>query len=326
MPRQFSFRGDRLAFSCGIIILAAIAIAPDRGLRRRHPRAHPALLGRRVHRLHDQPVRHGPPLAARAQPRLALAARDQRGRRRPDRDRRWIVVTSVKFVDGAYLVVILIPILVAMMLFINRQYNALAARAARSATTSCSGAPPRGARRRPDPGHQPGRRPGRQRRPLDRRRRPRRLHHRRPRGGRRRSASDWERQMPGVPLVVVESPYRALVGPLAAYLDVLDAAWPPDKEAPITFVVLPEYVARRWWERILYNQSAKRLRARPARPAAHGRRQRPVPARGPRTGRGDRRSRRRRPGTTRAALTTSPCRWYRYRPCPTPIAPPSSAW
>ena len=71
----------------------------------------------------------------------------------------------------------------------------------------------------------------------------------------------WERQLPGVPLVVVESPYRALAGPLSAYLDVLDAAWPPDKPAPITFVVLPEYVARRWWERILYNQSAKRLRS-----------------------------------------------------------------
>ncbi|HEX9550419.1 MAG TPA: APC family permease [Candidatus Limnocylindrales bacterium] len=70
----------------------------------------------------------------------------------------------------------------------------------------------------------------------------------------------WERQMPDVPLVVVESPYRALVGPLIAYLDVLDAAWPPEKEAPITFVVIPEYVARSWWERLLYNQSAKRLR------------------------------------------------------------------
>ena len=71
----------------------------------------------------------------------------------------------------------------------------------------------------------------------------------------------WERQMPGVPLVIVESPYRALVGPLEAYLDVLDRAWPPDKEAPVTFVVLPEYVARHWWERILYNQSVKRLRS-----------------------------------------------------------------
>ena len=33
------------------------------------------------------------------------------------------------------------------------------------------------------------------------------------------------------------------------------------QEAPITFVLIPEYVARSWWERILYNQAAKQLRA-----------------------------------------------------------------
>jgi len=71
----------------------------------------------------------------------------------------------------------------------------------------------------------------------------------------------WQRQLPDVPLVVVESPYRALVGPLLAYLDVLDRGWPEEKEAAITFVVIPEFVARTWWERLLYNQSAKRLRA-----------------------------------------------------------------
>jgi hypothetical protein len=71
----------------------------------------------------------------------------------------------------------------------------------------------------------------------------------------------WERQIPDVPLVIVESPYRALVGPMLAYLDVLTQQWPDDKEEPITFVVIPEYVARSWWERILYNQSANRLRA-----------------------------------------------------------------
>jgi hypothetical protein len=70
----------------------------------------------------------------------------------------------------------------------------------------------------------------------------------------------WEEAVPGVPLVIVESPYRALVGPLMAYLDVLDRAWPPDKPEPITFIVIPEYVASHWWERILYNQSARRLR------------------------------------------------------------------
>ncbi len=71
----------------------------------------------------------------------------------------------------------------------------------------------------------------------------------------------WERQLPGVPLVVVESPYRALVGPMVTYLDVLERAWPPDTETPTTIVVLPEYVARHWWDRLLYNQAAKRLKA-----------------------------------------------------------------
>ena len=56
----------------------------------------------------------------------------------------------------------------------------------------------------------------------------------------------FERQVPGVPLVIVESPYRALTGPLLAYLVVLDQAWPPGKPAPITFVDIPEYVARSW--------------------------------------------------------------------------------
>ena len=71
----------------------------------------------------------------------------------------------------------------------------------------------------------------------------------------------WQRQVPGVPLVIVESPYRALVGPLTAYLNVLDLAWPPDKPAPVTIVVLPEFVVRHWWDRLLYNQSAKRLKS-----------------------------------------------------------------
>ena len=71
----------------------------------------------------------------------------------------------------------------------------------------------------------------------------------------------WERQLPDVPFVVVESPYRALIGPLRAYLDVLDRTWPPDRPIPTTVVVLPEYVGRHWWDRVLYNQTARRLRA-----------------------------------------------------------------
>lgn len=46
------------------------------------------------------------------------------------------------------------------------------------------------------------------------------------------------------------------------YATVTRDAGPGDgrRPDPITFVVIPEYVARHWWERILYNQSAKRMR------------------------------------------------------------------
>jgi hypothetical protein len=42
-----------------------------------------------------------------------------------------------------------------------------------------------------------------------------------------------------------------------------DVAWPLGQETPTTIVVLPEYVVRRWWDRLLYNQTARRLRAAP---------------------------------------------------------------
>ena len=45
------------------------------------------------------------------------------------------------------------------------------------------------------------------------------------------------------------------------YLDYLDATWPLGRTEPVTFVIVPEFVARHWWERGLFNQSAKRLRS-----------------------------------------------------------------
>ena len=73
----------------------------------------------------------------------------------------------------------------------------------------------------------------------------------------------WARQVPGVPLVIVESPFRAVVSPIVAYLDVLEATdhAAPEDDIPITIVVLPEYVAKHWWDRVLYNQTARRLKA-----------------------------------------------------------------
>ena len=59
-------------------------------------------------------------------------------------------------------------------------------------------------------------------------------------------------------LVVVESPYRALIGPLLAYMDALQRQAP---ERPI-LVVLAEFVPRHWWENLLHNQTALRLKLR----------------------------------------------------------------
>ena len=98
---------------------------------------------------------------------LALAGGRQRLGRGPDR-RRPVRGRVEKFVDGAYLVVILVPLLVGMMLFINHQYARSKRGAARRARSRRPRAPPRGAGRRADPGPQSGGRPGDQRRPVDR--------------------------------------------------------------------------------------------------------------------------------------------------------------
>ena len=83
MPHQFAFRGDRLAFSWGIVVLATIAGGPPDHVRRRHARPHPAVLRRRLRVLHAVPGRHGPPLVHRAGVRLAVAGAGERVRRRP---------------------------------------------------------------------------------------------------------------------------------------------------------------------------------------------------------------------------------------------------
>ena len=59
-----------------------------------------------------------------------------------------------------------------------------------------------------------------------------------------------------MPLVIVETPYRSLVTPFLHYLDVMA----PTDEDTITIVVLPEYVPRHAWDRILYNQTANQLK------------------------------------------------------------------
>jgi hypothetical protein len=66
-----------------------------------------------------------------------------------------------------------------------------------------------------------------------------------------------ERQLPGARVVLVESPYRALVRPFVRYLEVSQAEDPER----LTIVLLPEHLPRHWWDRMLYNQNVHRIRA-----------------------------------------------------------------
>jgi amino acid transporter len=258
MPRQLSFRGDRLAYSYGIIALAAIAaslIVVFNG------ETHLIIPLYAVGVFIDFTISQ------------AGMIRHWRRERPPGWRRRLsinafgcvltavvAVVVTVAKAPESLIVIVLIPCLVALMLFIHRQYdsqerelavrddylvglphreqrvvvpvngiNRAVVQAVTFGRTLASDVRAVFITEDPDLGEAIRRK--------------------------------WERQIPGVPLVIVESPYRALVGPFTAYLDVLDLAWPPDKEAPITIVVLPEYVARHWWDRLLYNQSAKRLKS-----------------------------------------------------------------
>jgi amino acid transporter len=260
LPRIFQFRGDRLAFNYGIIVLAAFAVVLV------------VAFGGSVNAL--IPLYTVGVFVAFTLSQSGMVRRWYRLREQEPGWRRRAVINGVgavttgvvavevaasKFLLGAWVVLILIPVLVAIMLFIERQYRSVATKLAV----------------RPDAVIPRGRREERVVVPVP---------------GINRAvvqainvalsiASDvhavlvsddpaeagllqerWRRQLPDVPLVFIESPYRALVGPLLAYLDVLDRTWPSDREAPITFVVIPEYVARSWWERILYNQNVKRLR------------------------------------------------------------------
>ncbi|HLI71718.1 MAG TPA: APC family permease [Ktedonobacteraceae bacterium] len=58
-------------------------------------------------------------------------------------------------------------------------------------------------------------------------------------------------------LVIIESPYRSLNGPLLAYIDTVHELYP---DVTLT-VLLPEFVVNHWWEHILHNQTALRLKA-----------------------------------------------------------------
>src|SRR5215212_4077734 len=70
--------------------------------------------------------------------------------------------------------------------------------------------------------------------------------------------SDWARYDLPVPLTVIESPYREITRPVVDYVKAIRRQSPRE----IVVVFVPQYVVGHWWENVLHNQSALRLRAR----------------------------------------------------------------
>jgi len=67
----------------------------------------------------------------------------------------------------------------------------------------------------------------------------------------------WEAWGNHIPLEIIESPYRSVLRPLLNYIDAIGRQRP----GQTIVIVLPELVATQWWHQLLHNQSALRLKA-----------------------------------------------------------------
>ncbi|MFJ7749934.1 APC family permease [Arthrobacter sp. NPDC097144] len=74
----------------------------------------------------------------------------------------------------------------------------------------------------------------------------------------KRVMEQWERMQIPVPLTVLSSPYRETVSPVLTYLREARRNAPRE----LFVVYIPEYVVGRWWEQLVHNQTALRMKAR----------------------------------------------------------------
>ena len=254
MPRGFAYRGERLAFNAGIVALAVLAIIVA------------VAFGGRVEALiplYAIGVFTAFTLSQAGMVRHWFSEQGPGWRRSAAINGVGAVATAVvavifavaKFALGAWIVLIIVPVLVGIMLLIRREYS-FGTSGLTVAPDLVWGAP---------------------------------VHRRRVvipvadvqwdviqavRFG--RSMTDditavhvtddvaagehirerFERQLPGIRFVIVESPYRNLVDPLIRYLEVTAEQDP----SSVTVVLLPERVSRHWWEKVLFNQNVHRIR------------------------------------------------------------------
>lgn len=256
LPRQFAFRGERLAFTTGIVALSGMAVALIVFFEAKVSALIP---------LYTLGV-----FIAFTLSQGGMLARWWR--RREEGWRRGLVITGLgtlttflvmlvvsisNFTRGAWLVAVLVPLLMLLLVRINRHYQHLAARLELERIPpdkEVAAAPIVIV-------------------PIARLDRPARqaiafansisrhavaVHITNDPDAAEELRERWPDWAGTTELVVVESPYRALIGPLLAYMDALQKQAP---DRPIV-VVLNEVVPRHWWENLLHNQTALRLKLR----------------------------------------------------------------
>ncbi|MBV9583028.1 MAG: APC family permease [Chloroflexi bacterium] len=255
LPRLFKFRGDRLAFTAGIVLLAGLAI----------------MLLIIFHGNLDSLI---PLYAVGVFTSFTLSQAGMVAHWRHTREPGWqrsavlngigmvatavvtLVIASTKFVHGAWIVVLLIPFLITVLYGIHTHYVRM-----------------EGMRRAETPLlpeevhvrfvvpiadlHVPARQAlayARALAPDDQH--VIAVHVTDDVEEATELQGQWGTWQPGIQLVIIESPYRSLAGPLLAYVDALQETHPKDTVT----VVLPEYVPSHWWEHLLHNQTALRLK------------------------------------------------------------------
>jgi hypothetical protein len=263
LPAQLNNRGDRLAYSNGIVMLAIVAGALI------------WIYDANVSRLIQLYIigvftsfTLGQTGMVRHWNRVISLERDPKERSRIRRSRMingfgaslsavvLIIVVVTKFTKGAYLVLIAMPILYAIMRAINKHYS----RVAEELSTEDTGL------MLPARNHvvvlvSKVHKPTLRALAFAKATRPDTLTALTANiddEATRLLQAEWERHDLPVPLTVVESPYREITRPLLEYIKKLRRDRPRD----VVNVFIPEYVVGHWWEQLLHNQSALRLKSR----------------------------------------------------------------
>ena len=256
LPRQFAFRGERLAFTTGIVALSAVAIGLLIGFQASVSGLIPlytlgvfiaftlsqgGMLARWWTR-REEGWRAGLAINGLGTATTAVVA---------------VVVGTSNFFQGAWLVIVLVPLLMLVLMGINRHYRDMDRALALDHIS---------------PAEETAARPI-VIVPIARLDRPARqaiafansisseavaVHVTNDPAEADAMRERWPDWAGSTELVVVESPYRALIGPLLAYMDALQRQAP---DRPV-LVVLSEFVPKHWWENLLHNQTALRLKLR----------------------------------------------------------------